>query len=44
MSATAPANTSPFGRKIKLMAIFLVVLVLLVVAGWFIGANLSHRY
>lgn len=40
MSATAPANTSPFGRKIKFMAIFLVVLVLLVVAGWFIGAQI----
>ncbi|MEO0383486.1 MAG: DUF2125 domain-containing protein [Pseudomonadota bacterium] len=40
MSATPAANASPFGRKIKLMAIFLVVLVLLVVAGWFIGAQI----
>jgi hypothetical protein len=40
MSATSPASASPFGRKIKILAILAVAFVVLVVAGWFIGAQL----
>ncbi len=40
MSATPAASASPFGRKIKFMAIFIAVLVVLVIAGWFIGAQI----
>ncbi len=33
-------NQTGFGRKIRWMAIFLVALIVLVVAGWFIGAQI----
>ncbi len=40
MSATSPASASPFGRKIKILAIVAVSVVVLVVAGWFICAQI----
>ncbi|MEQ8657045.1 MAG: DUF2125 domain-containing protein [Hyphomicrobiales bacterium] len=40
MSATSATSTTPFGRRIKFMAIFIALLVVLVVAAWFIGAQI----